>query len=220
FTAIQSLYPSEGCCANHSCQRFGTGAQLKKAEQRQAILYTLDDGALPVWSVHLYCDACHTNYHHNFSVKDGTATYYHSVPDILQIGEHRFASRKVVEVWVNLMVISWTSATNCARFYNTSLMGTSEPPEDWKFTFPLKLDHVWEGFLLLSLLEHHEPCGTQLIVPHTRECKDRYLVAMHERNQHIRHYSQPELMHYCDKCVRFYRDDDGNGDALSYCSAF
>jgi len=30
---------------------------LKKAEQRQAVLYTLNDGPLLVWSIHLYCES-------------------------------------------------------------------------------------------------------------------------------------------------------------------
>lgn len=49
-----TLYPPQHTCINANCSRSRTGMLLKKEEQRQAVLYTLDKGALPVCSVHLY----------------------------------------------------------------------------------------------------------------------------------------------------------------------
>lgn len=43
-------------CRNQDCLRNQRGQLLKKAEQRQAILYTFDKGALAAYTVHLYCE--------------------------------------------------------------------------------------------------------------------------------------------------------------------
>lgn len=53
----RTLYPPQHTCTNSSCERSQSGQLLKKEEQRQAVLYTLDKGAIPVRSVHLYCDS-------------------------------------------------------------------------------------------------------------------------------------------------------------------
>jgi hypothetical protein len=42
-------------CTNNSCIHTERGLRLIKAEPRQAVLYTLGEGPLPVWTVHLYC---------------------------------------------------------------------------------------------------------------------------------------------------------------------
>jgi hypothetical protein len=92
----------------------------------------MDKGALPVRSVHLYCNSrsfvlrlnrlhmiqvililsflsleCQTNYHHNFRVKDGIRTYYDGIPAVIQVGEHQFAEKRLVQLWISLMLISW-----------------------------------------------------------------------------------------------------------------
>ncbi|KAF8231667.1 hypothetical protein L208DRAFT_1019704, partial [Tricholoma matsutake] len=78
-----TLYPPHHTCTNASCLHSRSGklfAWLLKKEQRQGVLYTLDKGALPIHSVHLYCHTCNTNYHHNFCVQAGTQTYYDVIP--------------------------------------------------------------------------------------------------------------------------------------------
>lgn len=93
--------------------------RMMHAEQRQCVLYTVADGPLPVYSVHLSCEgrstmacaynttdsyvACKTNYHYNFKVFEGERTYYGGVPDIIQVGEHQFVERPVIEMWLALM---------------------------------------------------------------------------------------------------------------------
>ena len=47
--------------------------------------------------------ACGINYHHNFQISNGEHIYYGGVPDILQVGEHQFVEKKVVEMWMLLM---------------------------------------------------------------------------------------------------------------------
>ena len=50
--------------------------------------------------------ACNTNYHHNFSVKDGLHTYYDGIPGTIQVGEHQFVERRVIELWISMMLLS------------------------------------------------------------------------------------------------------------------
>ena len=150
---------------------------------------------------------CNINYHHNFYICDGKRIYYDmSIPDIIQVGEHQFVKCKVIELWITSMVVSWTSATNCARLYNSALSGNRKPPPSWKFGFTLDSDHVWNGFMILCLLEDLTPRKQTLIVPHTGLDSDRYKAAMQVRNHRMRLYSQPELRHYCNRCTHFTTD--------------
>ena len=50
---------------------------------------------------------CKTNYHHDYSIKDGQRTYYKGVPDLLQVGEHQFVERSLINLWVDLMLTAW-----------------------------------------------------------------------------------------------------------------
>jgi hypothetical protein len=136
-------------------------------------------------------------------VQTGVRHYYSGIPNILQVAEHQFVEKKLVNLWIMLMVVSWTSATNCACFYNAALGGKNHTPPDWQFRSTLISEHVYNGFLILSLLEDHTLQGKILSVPHGGLDKDRYKAVMQARNIRMRLYSQPELQHYCTKCTRF-----------------
>ena len=153
-----------------------------------------------------YLVACKVNYHNNYYIKDGERVYYDNIPQIIQVGNHQFIEVKVVNVWITLMVVSWTSATNCARFYNSALIGTRRPPPGWVIGFGVTSEQVSSAFVILSLLEDHAKRSKVLIVPHSGRESDRYKSAMRERNQRMRLYSQPEIQHYCKKCTRFYHN--------------
>jgi hypothetical protein len=153
--------------------------------------------------------ACKINYHHNFRVEGHTRIYYgRHIPDAIQVGDHQFVERKVIELWITSMVLSWTSATNCARIYNAALATTTTKlPADWKFGSTLTSDHVYNGFMIYCLLEDLIARKQTLSVPHkTCQDKDRYLDAIRVRNQRMRLYSQPVVRHYCNKCTRFNLD--------------
>jgi KDZ transposase family protein len=155
---------------------------------------------------------CNVNYHHNYRVFQGQRIYYDRVglPDIVQIGEHQFAERKLINTWILMMVLSWTSATNCARIYNTGLasMNNSDSaqsePIDWQFKLEVTSDEVYDAFTILSLLEDCQLQRSTLVVPHGGLAKDRFTTAVQTRNNCFRLCSQPELLHYCKKCTRFY----------------
>ena len=150
---------------------------------------------------------CNINYHHNFRVEGGRRIYYDAdIPDVIQVGEHQFVEHKVIQLWITLMVVSWTSATNCARFYNSALSGNRKPPPGWKLGYTLDSDHVWNGFMILSLLEDLSSRKQTLSVPHSGLDQDRYKEAIRLWNRRMRLYSQPEIRHYCKKCTRFTTD--------------
>ncbi|KAF8957661.1 hypothetical protein BDZ97DRAFT_1924399 [Flammula alnicola] len=147
---------------------------------------------------------------HNYSVKDGMRHYYDgSTPEIIQVGEHQFVERKVVNMWRTDTNISWKSFTNCARTYEIALSGPDCLPVDWTFKAALKGDHVQDGFTILSLLEDHHERNTTLIVPHTGEQADRFTEAIKARNARIKLYGQKEVLHRCKKCTRIYNGNDG-----------
>ncbi|KAF8810914.1 hypothetical protein BYT27DRAFT_7221761 [Phlegmacium glaucopus] len=115
---------------------------IKKCKVWKAVLFTAGCGAIPVHSLHLYCEYCKVNYHHNYHV-----------------GEHQFAEQKLINLWISMMLLSWTLATNCTRIFNTAMTEDSTP--EWQFSLSLTSDQVYDGFML--------NCVTQqktLVVPH------------------------------------------------------
>jgi len=99
---------------------------------------------------------CKVNYHHNFRVHEGQWIYYDEIPDIVQIGKHQFAEQKLIGLWIIMMLLSWTSATNCTWIYNMGF--TSNDLPDWQFKLQVTSDQVYDAFTILSLLKD---CQTQ-----------------------------------------------------------
>lgn len=100
------------------------------------------------------------------------------------------------------------SATNCAKLYDIALSSRDE--SRLKFGAKLTGPHVWMAFVMKSLLDDRARNGGLLQVPHTGEQKIRFDAAMQEMNDRYVLYGQPEVPHYCDKCMRVYVDEDGN----------
>jgi len=53
--AFQTIYPTTHYCITLGCTR-NARLMLKKSQSRQAVLFTMSQGAIPVWSTHLYCE--------------------------------------------------------------------------------------------------------------------------------------------------------------------
>ncbi|KIJ92346.1 hypothetical protein K443DRAFT_113758, partial [Laccaria amethystina LaAM-08-1] len=198
LTAV-TIYPSSDVCTNMDCPCI---VPLKKDMQQQAVVYTHNLGVQPAWYIHIYCPTCKTSYHNNYSVCDGIPTY-------LQVGEHQFVDHKVVKMWRNQMLLGWFSASNAAHLYTITLSedeylvscGLSDRPTT---------DHVWDAFVILSLLEDHVSQGTLLTVPHTGNQCDWFKVAMEDRTSWIIMQGQPNaVQHVCDKCMRIFEGRDG-----------
>ncbi|KAJ7668842.1 hypothetical protein B0H17DRAFT_1335884 [Mycena rosella] len=204
-----TLYPPSHHCQNTDCERV---IPMKKTQSRQAIVYTLARGVQPVWAAHLYCDQCKTNYQYEFSVQNGVRTYYGRVPEYIQVGEHQFVERKLIGLWMSLMLVGWLSATNCSRSYDMALSDQQQrdfTAGGWQFGCKLTTDHVWDAFVILTLLDYHKRNQTCLEVPHTGDQKDRFVNAMRARNREVVREGQDEIAHCCDKCMRSWKDQDG-----------
>ncbi|KAJ7194926.1 hypothetical protein GGX14DRAFT_677641, partial [Mycena pura] len=221
--ACLTIYPPTHHCTRPGCPAEGP---MKKTELRQVIVYTLGNGAIPAHAVHLYCRGCNTNYHHNFSVQGGERTYHGNTPHYLQISEHQLAERKLVGLWMSLMLVAWVSATNAARVYDMALSEQQErdiAAGGWQFGCTLTTENVWDAFVLLTLLDYNDHTGSYLVVPHVGDQKDRFTEAMRARNREVIAEGQDEIAHCCDKCMRIWTAPDGTqreiqvviGDGLS-----
>lgn len=83
-------------------------------------------------------------------------------------------------------------------------------PTEWKLSNRLTPNHVWDGFIIYSLLQDRERRGFLLQVPHTGAQANRFKEAMEERNRYIILNGQPDAVrHACDKCMRVYKNNDG-----------
>jgi hypothetical protein len=54
--AADTLYPPQHSCIQPGCSRAARGLCLKKMHYWRVVLYTLDRGAVPAYSVSLYCE--------------------------------------------------------------------------------------------------------------------------------------------------------------------
>lgn len=104
-----------------------------------------------------------------------------------------------------MMLLSWTSATNCARIYNLTFSAHNAKPPGWRFSCEATSEQVYDAFTILSLLEDCFSQRTTLVVPHIGQSKERFTEAVNARNNRFRLTGQPELLHYCNKCTRFYK---------------
>ncbi|THV06826.1 hypothetical protein K435DRAFT_644489 [Dendrothele bispora CBS 962.96] len=203
-----TLYPPSAYCTNMTgCDRT---KPLKQEKTRQVVVFTLANGAQPAWAVNLVCTECKTTYHNNFSVCQGTRTYYEDIPQFLQVGEHQFVEDHLVDSWVGMILLGWFSASNCARHYSTTISRLDEAsPDEWRFTLKVEMEQVWDALVLKSLLEDCQQQSILLQVPHTGDQAERFTTAMQERNERIVRQGQPEVLHACDKCMRVFEDKSG-----------
>ncbi|KAF8884482.1 hypothetical protein BD779DRAFT_1443171, partial [Infundibulicybe gibba] len=207
---FRTLYPPVSQCLNNSCLNYRKDLLRRKmAKMRKIVLYTLADGACAAHTVKLHCYTCATSYSLNYSVHKGIRTYYGGVPNIIEVGKHQFVERDVLNLFVGMMLISWTSATNGSRIYDTCLSHSKNQPPSWPFNFQLRTEHVWDGFVILALLEDLDKQSEFLVVPHTGDQKDRFTLAMQKRNQAMAHSGQPEWAHWCNKCCRVWPGENG-----------
>ncbi|KAG2120003.1 hypothetical protein BD769DRAFT_1672044 [Suillus cothurnatus] len=204
------LYPPSQYCTKPHCLRRGKGMTLKKAEQRNVVLFTLAHGPCAARSVQLYCQDCNIDYRHNYTVFEGMRTYYDEQPETIQVTDHVFMEKGVVELFKTAMDVSWTSATNCARLYNMCLSQGKQTPEGYHIKFEITGDHVWDAFVITALLKDSKHRMHSLTVPQTGDQRDRFTKAMMDRNCRIRLYGYEDVCrHHCNRCTRMYANDQG-----------
>ncbi|KAF8054159.1 hypothetical protein FPV67DRAFT_1441185 [Lyophyllum atratum] len=210
---------------------FGDMLTLVELVTHKASLFTLKEGALPVYTTSLYCRGCFRRYYHNYSVhkQTSTRTYYEGVPDCVQVAQHFFIESPVLELFANGMTFGWLSATNCARIYNRTLgLHLSHVVNNilafkvdyherirhsihWQTSYNLRPEDVMNGFFLYSLLLDKSEHGQSLVLPHDEASqKDRLKSALHERNKGMEGVGQECYNHACDQCFIVFLDDQGH----------
>jgi hypothetical protein len=90
----------------------------------------------------------------------------------------------------------------------------------WQFGCTLTTENVWDVFVILTLLDYHDRCGTRLQVPHDGEQKTRFEAAMRARNLEVIKEGQDEIAHCCDKCMRVYKGPDGTARMFPFTLIF
>ncbi|KAF6742320.1 hypothetical protein DFP72DRAFT_994429 [Ephemerocybe angulata] len=207
-TSPRSLFPPGHLCTNPVCLRGSKGCKMQRVEVRGAVLHTLGNGPIPVNSIHLECTDCKTTYYIDYQECGGKRRYYDTIPDVLQIADHHYAERKLLEFWRQGKATAWLSSSNCAAIYcNLWQTDTLKMPPEWPVKPKLEGQHVTWGFVLISLLFDCARNHVALQVSHTGSQKDRFRQAMIAHNDRIWVYGQAASLHKCTKCVRIFRDE-------------
>ncbi|KAF9004859.1 hypothetical protein BDZ89DRAFT_1145472 [Hymenopellis radicata] len=215
FTSSRNLWPPVQHCTNPECRQYQQGFKLHTATQKHALLLSLAHGPIPVWAVHFRCNGCNTTYHHNMALSPSGQyisaamgrTYYDTISENIQIGEHCFAERRILDQWRSSINLAWVSASNCITIY-LQMFPDAHVPESWNISLSLSHRTAWEGFIIYSLWLDAVRREQALQFPHDHTRRDCLNEAMKARNQHIKLFGQPEKRHRCDKCVRIYHPDD------------
>ena len=80
------------------------------------------------------------------------------------------------------------SASNSAKLYEMALSNHKYLARgEWQFISQLNTDHVWDSVIVLALLRDKQSNNSHLEVPHEGKQKNRFTLAMEERNKRIIH---------------------------------
>ncbi|KAI0083669.1 hypothetical protein BDY19DRAFT_865903, partial [Irpex rosettiformis] len=209
---LHTFHPPSTKCIVTTCTN---KSMLTRASQISGVLHTLEKGSVQMSAVQFYCPVCRTVYHHDHYVSNGRRIYYPGVPSAIQVSTHRFAEVRLIQTWIYAMLFAWTSASNCARLYNTTLAELSHGTDQLPVSPFLQTNEVWDSFTLLCLLEDRQKNSTVLNLPHHGLQEHRFDQAMEERNERIQANGLPDVCHYCLKCTRMYDDRKGGLGILS-----
>jgi len=106
------------------------------------------------------------------------------------------------------MPITRLSASNAAKLYQMSFAKDYLKDTEWQFVPRLTTEHVWDAFVIFSLLEDKKQRHERLCVPHIGDQASRFTEAMEQRNRDFIINGQPDaILHACDKCLRIYQFD-------------
>ncbi|THU81897.1 hypothetical protein K435DRAFT_692663 [Dendrothele bispora CBS 962.96] len=205
----QTLWPPVRHCSNPPCNN--TKLLRERHGLRKVILFTLSNGARATYAAQLTCTACNTTYYPNYQVWNHFRQYYDGFPDAIQVAEHHYMERALVDLFIGQILMSWSSASNCARLYNSVLSNPNSRPKHPSWTersFNLSAEHIWDSFTIMALLKRCERQQAPLFVPHTGEQRDRFTTTMQICNDEIAKHGSENLYHFCDKC-RLVKEVDG-----------
>lgn len=162
---------------------------------------------------------CQTTYYPDYCVHRGVRVYYEGLPLFAQVSDSRYVERAVLEHFLTLSLLSWTSYTNAAHIYHESL-SRLDGERAQNPAYRLRTEHVRDGFILNALLKDARRRRYVLQVPDDGEQKVRFNAAMLARNQHIQQCGQPEFSHWCTGCVRRYDNPDGTAGMSTSCVSY
>ncbi|KDQ11638.1 hypothetical protein BOTBODRAFT_114058 [Botryobasidium botryosum FD-172 SS1] len=204
----RDLYPLTRVCTGSQCNM----SQLGEPKIHEAMLFTLESGVLPIWSISLYCQKCCTQYYHNYYVHDNASmrTYYTGVPDIIQVAQHFFIETRLLQFWGTSTLFAATSGSNHANAYNKELARGHRIPPIYNKHLLLASEHAWDGFFLHSLLMEMDEKGSRLKLPHDCPQEVRLRAALEARNASYVGFGQEEWNHACNLCTKYHTDDQGN----------
>ncbi|KAG1790325.1 uncharacterized protein HD556DRAFT_1310722 [Suillus plorans] len=109
---------------------------------------------------------------------------YFGHSDIVQIADHYFVDYGVVRLWKAMMHASCTSATNYTHIYNIALANAESmqfPGTKW-FSKDVTMDHVWNTFIICTLLEDCREHHCLLNVGQTINQNECFIEAISDRN--------------------------------------
>ena len=214
------LFPTPMTCHNSKCLR-PDGLLRWKEDPKRVVLFMMAEGVQEGYAVQLYCSGeyfmnmfvllpvqavsleCRTVYYPNYSAHNDVQVrhYYEGIPEYIQVSNHHYVQRSVLEHFTMLSVLSWTSATNTAHIYHESLSHLDNDNCNIP-RFRLRTEHAWDGFIVLALLRDAQSRNAVLEVPHNGIQANRYTTAMQLRNERIRRSGQPQYAHFCTRCHR------------------
>ncbi|KAJ7933656.1 hypothetical protein B0H13DRAFT_1592224, partial [Mycena leptocephala] len=178
-------------------------------------IFTKEFGSIPSFATSRYCRNCNTRYHSNYFVHSEATlrTFYPGVPTFVQSSQHFYIDKDLCELFSVMMATSWTSATNCARTYNSGLSNhsvISSLPATWSTSLELDVEDAYNAFFIYSLLLDHQAHDRTLQLSSTQQSQsERLRPALHERNSRMAGIGQPAWNHACNLCCAVDTDDNG-----------
>ncbi|KAJ7475645.1 hypothetical protein FB451DRAFT_1557538 [Mycena latifolia] len=228
---VYSLCPPTRVCLDPSCAQplhseptVLRDRELGESKSHPITVFSLELGPVPGYSTSRYCRNCHTRYYPDFYVHDHATirTFYMSdnMPQFIHTSEHFYTTADLCELFANMMVTAWTSGTNCARIYNTSISKDaleSELPLDWQTALKMDVEDVWNAFYTYSLrLDYHERQEIMELPHHAPSQAERLCALLEMRNSRMAGTGQEEWNHACDLCCYIYLDPECDKDEPRY----
>ncbi|KAF8077601.1 hypothetical protein FPV67DRAFT_1614590 [Lyophyllum atratum] len=220
--AFYNICPPTRVCLDPACLQSLRGSKdtLRERELVESLTYpvtvfTQDFGAIPGLTTSMYCRNCKTRYYANYYVHDSatTRTYYHGPFDFIHIAQHVFISARTCELFSTMMVMSWTSATNCARIYNEGLVLktiSASLPAVYSKSLIMDVEDVWNAVFHHWLLQDAAERNDLLELEHNAPSQaERLRPALRARNLRMVGPGQDEWNHACDLCCWVNKNPTG-----------
>ncbi|KAF6763614.1 hypothetical protein DFP72DRAFT_1136202 [Ephemerocybe angulata] len=224
--AFHCLAPPTLTCLDPRCLEYPQRGSREHGQPRELVeprfikisVFSRDHGPLPAMSVSLYCRGCKTRYCYSYYVHTNATvrTYYPEPRQYIQSTEHVYVDQNTCKLFTSMMLKSWTSASNCAGIFNSSI-GQSHPfhhllPAHYSTRLSLDVELVWNALLLFWLWIDCRENNIVLSLDHNAESHAvRLSKGLKARNDRFVGTGQPEWAHACDLCCWISGDESIGG---------